>query len=98
MGSFPFFEVFSHYELRESCGTNIRKRPSVPRIPPDSLIRTVARTEFPSTSEAMLCARFALDNVFMRIIMPKRFSIVEEKKQMHITLYLPKYLGGKFSA
>src|SRR5260370_14642366 len=32
-GSFPFFEVSSHYEPSESCETNIRKRPVCPRVP-----------------------------------------------------------------
>jgi len=31
-GSFPFFEVSSHYEPGESCETNIRKRPVCPRV------------------------------------------------------------------
>src|SRR5260370_36966265 len=32
-GSFPFSEVFSHYEPSESSETNIRKRPVGPRVP-----------------------------------------------------------------
>src|SRR5712691_6987645 len=31
--SFPFSEVFSHYEPSESSETNIRKRPVCPRVP-----------------------------------------------------------------
>src|SRR5258708_28945250 len=38
-GSFPFFEVSSHYEPSESCETNIRKRPVCPRVPLASQLR-----------------------------------------------------------
>jgi len=33
-GKFPYSEISNHYEPNESCQTNIRKRPSVPKFRP----------------------------------------------------------------
>lgn len=45
------------------------------------VIRTVARTEFPSTREAITCWRFSTDNRFILTIMLERLGKVKGVRQ-----------------
>lgn len=60
-------------------------------------MRAVARSELPSTSEAMTWHRFVSDNTFMRHIVLKRFSIVKENRKGAKTLAKSPLRGGGIS-
>src|SRR5713101_9289455 len=58
-GSFPFSEVFSHYEPSESCETNIRKRPVCPRVPEFRENRLSGRSVLHPPSVVRICGQLA---------------------------------------
>src|ERR1035437_4140133 len=62
------------------------------------VMRTVARRLLPSTSEAMICARFSVVSRFILTIMPERIGIVKQLRAYFSQLirfisYNPPYLS-----